>query len=221
MCRFARGVGQHFELVELLVRLLAGRRDRRRRTPARPPRPAATSPRLPLGRTCPNLPPETKKPLEREAWGTRRGAAALFPAYSRSCFIATDFSIVSSIRGGRMAGYTKLNLKDDVEDQAPNSGCRRRARVPHGAGPARARELRRQLPGPGAELPGSLRAPPQHPGRGLRPGQRQREAEARRRGDRAEAVRRGPVHKGTMREPRRRAEGRGGRPVRRAQRRAR
>src|SRR4029453_15123858 len=33
--------------------------------------------------------------------------------------IRSNSSIVQSNRGGAMAGYTKLNLKEDVEDQAP------------------------------------------------------------------------------------------------------
>ena len=50
------------------------------------------------------------------------------------------------VRGGRMAGYTTVNLKRDVEDQAPKFGSRPSSRFRMRPRAARARELRRQLP---------------------------------------------------------------------------
>ena len=56
-----RGVRQHLEHVELPRRLGRRARGSGRRRPARPPRPAATSARLPAGRTCPSPASRYKK----------------------------------------------------------------------------------------------------------------------------------------------------------------
>src|SRR5204863_12645 len=67
----------------------AATRGSRCRTPARLPRPAATSARSAVARTDPISPPETKKPLDREAVGRFRGSRRVASLdYRSSCFIA-------------------------------------------------------------------------------------------------------------------------------------
>ena len=160
-------------------------------------------------------PPDTKKPLDREAVGSWRGAAAVASLrYARSCFICFGLLATSrSIRGGRMAGYTKVNLKDDVEDQAPNvrAGEReleaRMARVP-----ARAREAPASATG---ALAPNFRVPFGHHHKHQEEVyvRRQRQPatlKLERRGRRAEAVRRASASTRARCGASRRAEGRGG-----------
>ena len=128
----AGGVRQHLEHVVLLRArsASAGLGIRARRTRARPPRRAATSPRSPVGRIArPSPPPDTKKPLVREAVESWRGARRVRSLrYSRSCpFIANltvascTFAVTPARGGERMADYTVLKVSD-VADQGPNFG---------------------------------------------------------------------------------------------------
>ena len=115
-----------------------------------------------------------------------------------------------------MADYTKLNLKQDVEDMAKQFDLSPGLESRFARKPLEPRAVGLQLLQDRAGLPHAVRPHALRAGGALRRRQRQRAAEARRRGARAGAVGRRPDPAGGDALPRGRAGGRRGARVRRA-----
>ncbi len=116
-------IREHFQHVELLLALRSGLRVRGHRRPARPPRRAATSPRLSAGRICPFRLRVQKSLSIREARGSRRGAAAWLPALHEEvpAHCAQRYQPPSRDERSEMSDYTVVKVSD-VPDQGPNLG---------------------------------------------------------------------------------------------------
>src|SRR5207253_1089323 len=101
-----------------------------------PPRPAATSSRLPAGRTSPSSSSENEKASRVRGRGElTRPSPRWLPSLQKQLLHLAP--TVAAVQSRAMTDYTHINLKDDVEDQAPNFGLSpnleaRMARVPLG-----------------------------------------------------------------------------------------